>query len=156
VKILEISQREFRDRTEEALAAIRKAAEERYYQHKTQVNGKEEKKPDTDTLSISKPAELEAAYDKIQGMIDKGETLKSVPFELFQKFSQDRYNMPITKSIYNALESGSKTREKFDQNLRDVLAKWEKSGAGKWANNVGKLNDVSYATYGRNARVAFR
>jgi hypothetical protein len=143
----------FTDRANEVYEAIRALQEQLY---RNQNNSEDDKKTDTDTLAISKPAEREALYDKIQGMIDKGESLKSVSFEVFQRFSQDRYNMPITKNIYDVLYNASKTREDFDQNLRDVLDKWEKSGAGKWVNNIGKMNDVSYGTYGRNARVTFR
>ena len=95
----------------------------------------------------------EALYDSIQEMIDRGESLKSISFEQFQNFAIDRHNMPMTKQIYDTLERSSKSREHFDQLLRDVVNQWRNTSAGKFAQSSG---NVSFATYGRDAGLHFR
>ena len=117
-----------------------------------------DKKDDKDGLTVSQFATREAYYDKIQEMIDKRESLKSVSFEDFQIFARDRYNMPMTKEVYNLIEKSSNSREHFDSLLRDVLEKWKSSGnmSKNWTHNAGGNEPVSYATYASNARLVIR
>ena len=112
----------------------------------------------SDTLSVSQIAKREAYYDKIQEMIDKGESLKSISFEDFQIFCRDRYNMPIEKQNYDALQNASNSREEFDILLRELLARWKNSGymAINWTQNDAGNEPVSYATYANNAKLILR
>lgn len=96
----------------------------------------------------------EALYDSIQEMIDRGESLQSISFEQFQSFAIDRHNMPMTKQIYTSLNKASKSREHFDQLLRDVVQNWSKSGAASKLPQSG--GNMTYGTYGRDAKVNFR
>ena len=92
-------------------------------------------------------------------MLDKGESLKSISFDDFQIFCYDRYNMPISKEIYNDLYKASKSREHFDGLLRELIEKWESSGNGNlmqnWTSDFGN-DTVSYSTYARSGGVTLR
>jgi hypothetical protein len=149
----------FRDRGNEALESNRQIQEmlnqslalRNLKLNENANNGK-------DTLSVSQMAKREAYHDKIQEMIDKGESLKSISFEDFQIFCRDRYNMPIDKQIYDTLQNASNTREEFDILLRELLVRWKNSGymTTNWTQNDTDNTPVSYATYAKNASLLFR
>jgi hypothetical protein len=151
----------FKDRGDEALQSNREIQE--YLNRSPSLRNmsvkNDAKDDDADSLFVSGTAKREALNDKIQEMLDKGESLKSISFDDFQRFCYDRYNMPITKQIYNELYSASKSREDFDGLLRELIDKWESSGNGylvqNWANDTAN-DSLSYATYARNARVTLR
>ncbi|MCL1941095.1 MAG: hypothetical protein FWG09_04060 [Synergistaceae bacterium] len=151
----------FKDRGDEALQSNREIQEylNRSLSLRNMSVKNDAKDDDADTFSVSGIAKREALNDKIQEMLDKGESLKSVSFDDFQKFCYDRYNMPISKEIYNDLYKASSSREDFDGLLRELLEKWKDSGNGNliknWANDTAN-DTLSYATYARNARVTLR
>ena len=136
----------FRDRAEESLES------NRLLQEQINRNLGRSNSGGGDSLSVSKAAEREALFDKIQGMIDRGESLRDISFEDFQGFCYDRYGMPISKNQYDLLFKASGSREHFDKLLREMLGNWEN---GKNITDQQKdfihryAGDTSYSTYAR-------
>ena len=150
----------FRDRGNEALESNRQIQEvlnQNLALRNLKINDNANN-GNSDTLSVSQIAKREAYYEKIQEMIDKGESLKSISFEDFQMFCRDRYNMPIEKQNYDYLQNASKSREEFDILLRELLVRWEKSGymTTNWTQNDTGNTPVSYASYSNNTRLILR
>ena len=83
----------FANRARQEAANLKAAQESIHKSHSryADVNLYKNYLPTSDTFIISEDAVREALYYKIQDMIDRGESLKSIPYDVFEQFIGDRF-----------------------------------------------------------------
>jgi hypothetical protein len=152
----------FTDRANAAVQNLRIAQEHLRQIHSRNVNADLYKMylpMRTDTIVVSEAALREAMYDKIQGMIDRGESLKSIPYAVFEQFMGDRFYLGWetmkreykdwdVKFEYERLSFDGKSKQEMEKFVLEVVEKWRKGEdvteyEEKWMNWMvnGRLRD---------------